>query len=188
MNTYLSKIQVWFFFFLLLVCFLLTTPVFAEKDLLNENKTDSAIKMLVFPKSLIVLENLYKVEMENIFFNSTQIRKLLLKVDPPRIVPAKFGEPFNGPVTREKLGQLANKYSEDVIFIFRRNLDKENDLLRHQGLLYLTKQKKVLTLKENIESISESFKEMDIAGLKNLAKQAKKILHSHKFEKRQSAY
>ena len=83
---------------------------------------------------------------------------------------------------------LAKQYSEDIIFIFRRAVNNEKNSINHQGLIYLDKQKKVLALKENRESGSESIQEMDLAGLKTLAKQAKKVLHSHKFEKRQSAY
>jgi hypothetical protein len=181
-----SKKQLWFLSLALL--FLLVSPVFAEKDLIDENKTDSSIKMLVFPKSLRVLENLGNVEMKTIFIDSVRIRKALLKIDPTRIVPTKFGEPFKGPVTKDKLSQLAHQYSEDIIFIFRRTLGNKKNLIRHQGLLYLTRQKKVLALKESIKSISESVKEMDLAGIKILVKEAKKVIHYYKFEKRQSAY
>jgi hypothetical protein len=65
-------------------------------------------------------------------------------------------------------------------------LDDTKNVIRHQGLLYLAKQKKVLTLEESMNS--GSLQEMDIAGLKTLALEARKVLHSNKFEKRQSAY
>jgi hypothetical protein len=171
--------------FTLLLLLLSVFPVSA--DLIDEGKSDSTIKMLVFPKSLRVIENRDK-EVNDIFIDSKRIRKTLLKVDPARIVPAKTGEPAIGIVTRDNLRQLAKKYSEDIIFIFRRTWDGAKNKIHHQGILYLARQKKVLALKESINSGSESMQEMDVAGLKTLAQEARKVLHSHKFEKRQSAY
>jgi hypothetical protein len=66
-------------------------------------------------------------------------------------------------------------------------------------MLYLARQKKVLVLKgnEKNEPLSGSsshqdradlWKNLDDKGLKDLAKEARTVLHSHKFEKRQSAY
>ena len=124
--------------------------------------------------------------MNTVFSDPKRIRKTLLKLDPARVAPAKSGEPIKGPVTRESLGQLAKQYSEDIIFIFRRTLDDTKNAIRHQGLLYLAKQKKVLALEESMNS--GSLQEMDVAGLKTLALEARKVLHSNKFEKRQSAY
>ncbi len=162
-------------------------PVSAEKDLLDEGKTDSAIKMLVFPKSLRVIESRGD-EMNDVFPDPKRIRKTLLKLDPTRVAPAKVGEPVSGPVTRNSLRQLAKRYSEDILFIFRRTLNDTKNAIRHQGLLYLARQKKVLSLKESMNSGSGSLQEMDVAGLKTLAQEARKVLHSNKFEKRQSAY
>ena len=180
--------------------------VWAEVDLIDEGKSDIAVKMLVFPKSLRVIENQVKTagEEEALFSDSKRIRKTLLKVDPARIAPAKAGEPFSGIVTRTRLLKLSKQYSEDVIFIFRRVLTVEAGTLteykiRYQGMLYLARQKKVLVLKgnEKNEPFSGSsshqdradlWKNLDDKGLKDLAKEARTVLHSHKFEKRQSAY
>ena len=186
MKTFTLTIQFRIFPFALLICSLITQT--ADANLLEKNKSDTAIKMLVFPKSLRVLENRENVENGNSFSDPKRIRKTLLKLDPARIVPAKAGEPFIGPVTRVQLRELAKKYSEDVIFIFRRKVNNAKNSIHHQGLLYLARQKKVLALKESKEVDTGSLEEMDLAGLKFLAKQAKKVLHSHKFEKRQSAY
>ena len=188
MKTIQSKTWFRFFSLTLLVCFLRAPHVWGEVDLMGGNKSDSTIKMLVFPKSLRVIENFGEGEVNKDFSDPKRIKKTLLKLDPARIVPAKTGEPTTGPITRSSLKHLAKQYSEDVILIFRRSVDNEKNSIRHQGLIYLAKQKKVLALKENRESGSESIQEMDLAGLKTLAKQAKKVLHSHKFEKRQSAY
>jgi hypothetical protein len=154
-------------------------------DLMDEGKSDSAIKMLVFPKSLRVIESRSN-EMNAIFSNPKRIRKTLLELDPARIAPAKAGELVVGPVTKDSLRQLAKRYSEDILFIFRRTLDETKKTIRHQGLLYLARQKKMLALKESMNS--GSLQEMDVAGLKTLAQEAKKVLHANKFEKRQSAY
>jgi hypothetical protein len=181
-----SKIQRVIFPSALLLFSLIVPPVWA--DLMDGSKSDSAIKMLVFPKSLRVIENREKVEINAAFSDPKRIRKTLLKIDPARVVPAKSGEPVIGPVTRDSLRQLAKQYSEDVIFIFRRTLNDKKNSIHHQGLLYLARPKKVLALKGSRQSGSGSLEEMDLAGLKTLAKEAKKVLHSHKFEKRQSAY
>ena len=186
MKTSLSKIPFRFFPLAVLLCSFMAQPVWA--DLMEKNKSDTAIKMLVFPKSLRVIENRENKENGDRFSAPKRIRKTLLKLDPARIAPAQAGEPITGPVTRVRLKELAKQYSEDVIFIFRRTLNNENNSIRHQGLLYLARQKKVLSLKESKETGSGSLEEMDLTGLKFLAKEAKKVLHSHKFEKRQSAY
>ena len=183
MNSNLKKTEC--FFFTLILLLISVYPVSA--DLIDEGKSDSNIKMLVFPKSLRVIEN-QDNEVNDIFADPKRIRKTLLKVDPARIVPAKTGEPVIGIVMRGNLRQLAKKYSEDIIFIFRRTWDEAKNKIYHQGILYLARQKKVLALKESMNSGSESMQKMDVAGLQPLAKEARKVLHSHKFEKRQSAY
>jgi len=188
MKTIRSKNQLRIITLALSLFFLMTPSVWGEGDLMDENKSDSTIKMLVFPKSLRVLENHKNGEINKSFADPKRIRKTLLKLDPARIAPAKVGEPIAGPITRGILRNLGKQYSEDVILIFRRLVNKDKNSIRHQGLIYLAKQKKVLALKESKESGSESIQEMDLAGLKTLAKQSKKVLHSHKFEKRQSAY
>jgi hypothetical protein len=75
--------------------------------LMDEGKTESAIKMLVFPKSLWVIKSRGD-EMNAVFSDPKRIRKTLLKLDPARVAPTKSGEPINGPVTRDSLRQLAN--------------------------------------------------------------------------------
>jgi hypothetical protein len=172
----------------LLLFVLIATPLWGEVDLIDANKSDSAIKMLVFPKSLRVIENRSSNIINKNLSDPKQIKKSLLKIDPARIVPAKIGETVTGPITRDSLQHLADKYSEDVILIFRRLLDNEKHSISHQGLIYLARQRKVLALREIKESGAGSLQEMDLAGLKILAKEARKVLHSHKYEKRQSAY
>ena len=153
--------------FTLMLLLISVFPVSA--DLIDEGKSDSTIKMLVFPKSLRVIENRDN-EANDIFTDPKRIRKTILKVDPARIVPAKIGEPIIGIVTRDNLRQLAKRYSEDIFFIFRRTLGDAKNKIHHQGILYLARQNKVLALKESMNSGSESIQEMDVAGLKTLAR------------------
>ena len=192
-----------------LLFFLMWNQIESYADLIDQGKTDSAVKMLHFPKSLRVVENITAGlnDLHQDFNDPKQIRRTLLKVDPARIVPAKSGESFVGEITRKKLKELTQVYSEDVIFVYRRIFEplplliKENKIVqvRHMGLLYLAKQKKVLALQgslkketfsgtESAKQQSERWKKLDQKGLKALSLQAKKVLHSHKFEKRQSAY
>lgn len=196
-----AKIPLLTFFLFTLLCICGLNTLWAEVDLIDQGKSDTAVKMLVFPKSLRVIENKLKTtgELEAALSDSKRIRKTLLKIDPARVVPAKAGEPFSGAVSRERLLKLSKQYSEDVIFIFRRNLKTGTPKIHYQGLLYLARQKKVLVLKGNNKnetfSDSDSPQEktnrlmtLDEEGLKDLAREARAVLHSHKFEKRQSAY
>jgi len=192
-----------------LLFFLVWSQIESHADLIDKGKTDSAVKMLHFPKSLRVVENITAElsDLHQIFNDPKQIRRTLLKLDPARIVPAKGGESFVGEITREKLKELTQVYSEDVIFVFRRSYEpnplsiKDNKIVkaRHTGILYLAKQKKVLALqgsvkeeafsgKKSAKQQAEHLKKLDQEGLKELSLQARKVLHSHKFEKRQSAY
>ena len=183
-----SKIQFRVFLLALLLCFLVINPLWGEVDLIDAKKSDTAIKMLIFPKSLRVIESLRSNQINESFSDPKRIKKSLLKLDPARIAPSKMGESVTGAITRNILKHLAKKYSDDVFLVFRRTFNNEKNSIRHQGLLYLAKQRKVLALREIEESSSGSLQEMDLAGLKILAKEAKKVLHSHKYEKRQSAY
>ena len=208
-NPLLSCFRVIFSFSIGLLFFLMWNQIESHADLIDEGKTDSAVKMLHFPKSLRVVENIIPglSDLQQVFNDPKQIRRTLLKLDPARIVPAKSGESFEGEITREKLKELTQIYPENVIFVFRRSYEpnpfsiKDNKIVkaRHTGILYLAKQKKVLALqgyvkeeafsgKESAKEQAEHLKQLDQAGLKALSLQAKKVLHSHKFEKRQSAY
>ena len=208
-NPLLSYLRIIISLSIGLFFFLMWNQIESHADLIDAGKTDSAVKMLLFPKSLRVVENITPglSDLHQVFNDPKQIRRTLLKVDPARIVPAKSGESFVGEITRKKLKELTQIYSEDVIFLFRRSYEpnllpiKDNKTVkaRHTGLLYLAKQKKVLALqgfvkeeafsgKESAKEQAEHLKKLDQEGLKELSLQARKVLHSHKFEKRQSAY
>ena len=188
MKTIVSNIQFKLFPLIVVLFSLIATPLWGEVDLIDENKSDSAIKMLVFPKSLRVIESRRSNMTNKHLSDPKRIKNTLLKIDPARIVPAKIGETATGPITRDSLQHLSSKYTEDMILIFRRLLDNEKHSISHQGLIYLARQRKVLALREIKKSGAGSFQEMDLSGLKKMAKEARKILHSHKYEKRQSAY
>ncbi|MGV7222028.1 MAG: hypothetical protein ACQ9MH_10915 [Nitrospinales bacterium] len=118
------------------------------EDLFLRNKSDSTIKMLVFPLSMAVVENRplhslyyfyeYKVEEKNeksisesdstesplyeIFSNSGIIKKTLVKSDPTRVAPSKQHDDILGPVTKTELKKLSSKYKKDMILVFRREI------------------------------------------------------------------
>ena len=52
MKTIVSNILFKYFPLTLVLFSIITTPLWGEEDLIDANKSDSAIKMLVFPKSL----------------------------------------------------------------------------------------------------------------------------------------
>ena len=83
MKTIRSKNQLRIFTFALLLIFFVTPSVWGETDLMDVNKSDSTIKMLVFPKSLRVLESFKDGETNKSFSDPKRIRKTLLKLDPP---------------------------------------------------------------------------------------------------------
>ncbi len=120
----------------------------AENDLFSRKKSDAAIKPLVFPLSMVVVENrplkghyyFYRGEekrfddglqgdpvsgtgdFEHSFSDRATIRKTLVATDRARISPSEAGEDVRGPVTREVLQQLSKKYSRDLILVFRREI------------------------------------------------------------------
>ena len=104
-NPLLSCFRVIFSFSIGLLFFLMWNQIESHADLIDEGKTDSAVKMLHFPKSLRVIENITAglSGLHRVFNDPKQIRRTLLKVDPARIVPAKSGVSLVGEITREKL-------------------------------------------------------------------------------------
>ena len=160
-NPLLSYLRIIISLSIGLFLFLMWNQIESHADLIDAGKTDSAVKMLLFPKSLRVVENITPglSDLHQVFNDPKQIRRPLLKVDPARIVTAMSGESFVGEITREKLKELTQIYSEDVIFLFRRSYEpnplsiKDNKIVkaRHTGILYLAKQKKVLALQGSVK-------------------------------------
>jgi len=156
---------------------------------------------------------------ESLLSNPKIISNTLVKVDPTRIVPSSREKDLKGPVTRKTLRDWAKHYTTNVLLIFRRKISITTDQpllsdvylqpqsllaqtsnyqvnLRTTGILYLTKQNKVLALEPDTRQASihsgengqESWRVLAQEGLKQLGNTAKKTFQAYKFEKRRSAY
>ena len=80
MKTFRLKIQFRIFLLALLLCSFIAQP--AGANLIEENKSDTAIKMLVFPKSLRVLENRENVKNGDSFSDPPAIEGIILTSSP----------------------------------------------------------------------------------------------------------
>ncbi len=188
---------------LLLVWALLLANTEVHADLFTKAASDSAIKMLRFPQSLAVIQsrpsgpNELPLKTESIL-NDLRALRILRKVDPARIAPATLEEDFYEAVTRPALAALGKKYDVDILLLFRREILGMTDAslkIRTRGLVYLARQKKIVTVPANetetaftAEDMEEKISAMNKAALQELAEAARKQILSHKFEKRQSAY
>jgi hypothetical protein len=138
----------------------LATNAIGQEDLFSRNKSDSTIKMLVFPLSMAVVENrprkglyfFYEGEtrkfnqelngksesLENPLFailsDAKTIKKTLVKSDPTRVSPAKQYEDLLGTITKVELKQLSSKYKKDMILVFRRDIYLQPDAKLHDTL------------------------------------------------------
>lgn len=74
-QTKVAKLSLLAFCFVTFICTSDSHLVWAEVDLIDEGKSDSAVKMLVFPKSLRVIENRLKTtgEQEALLSDSKRI-------------------------------------------------------------------------------------------------------------------
>ncbi len=229
----------------------------AQADILARGKTDSGIKLLVFPLSMKVIQNrplkgsyyFHDADTERfdeglggepapeedafdkILSDRKTLKKTLVNTDPSRVAPSVQGEDHRGPLDRAVLKNLAKEHPEKILFIFRRDIRllSAKDIppsaflnpkrflnphyagagsppltiqIRNLGILYLTKQNKIISLppneKETIlfqegpaskhEEARDRLQEAVREGLKELAASAKKALLDHKFEKRRSNY
>ena len=129
--------------------------VFAQnQDIFLKKKSDSAIKPLVFPKSMHVIENRpekspyffyekdQKQSVEQIidgdiaFGNSFTlimsdpkvIHKTLVALDRARINPSAHGKDVRGVLTRKILKEVAKKASKEMVLVFRREIHVLSDL------------------------------------------------------------
>ncbi len=163
--------------------------------------SDSAVKMIHFPQSLTVIWNRPSAsagKFDSILGDSATLKRTLRKIDPARIAPASLGDEFIGTVTRETLDILGKKYNVDLVLIFRRDVVEKRPgfiKLRNQARVYLVRQKKLLMVPANETATDfnennwkEKIWETNEQGLKQLAADARKVIHSHKFEKRRSNY
>ena len=170
-------------------------------DVFEVRASDSAVKMIRFPQSLTVIWNRpapAAEKFDSILGDPATLKRTLRKIDPTRIAPAALGEEFIGPITRKALDGLGKKYDVDLLLVFRREVvDERPDFikLRNRARVYLVRQQKLLMIPANETATDfnennwkEKIGEINRQGLKQLAEDARKVIHSHKFEKRRSNY
>ena len=148
--------------------------------------------------------------------DKTRVKKTLLKIDPTRIAPVFLGEDLlMNPKGYWLYGKENKKHKVDFIFYFRIvfNHGSWDANILTEGRIYLTRQKKVLVIPSNRQNVpfrhpsvgdkgkriinvppdilanmKNIMKEAHLNGLQQLAKDARKVIMSHKFEKRRSNY
>lgn len=215
MKSFIKVLFILYLVFLTQNCF--ATGLFQPK------KSDSNIKPLIFPLSMVVIENRPS---ERAYFpidrtappvatnqgldlsDKNSLKKTLGATDPAKITPARIGEPYFGFLNKKELGKLAKENFERILFIFRREIGLSGNQdsmisnsspfhlkVKTEGILYLTKQRKILVLRPNEKEsdfsgndIGKQLVKFNRAGLKDLAIEAKKILDKNKYEKRRSNY
>ncbi len=150
---------------------------------------------------------------DKIISNERTIVKTLRATDPARLAPASVGLDFRGIINRSRLKALSKTNFSDILLVFRReilvhseqefsnsffqtpelflkspNVDFSIEILT-KGLVYISKQKKVLALPHNKESVSISKGQNNIDiiltkmvknGLKKLAGEAKNKIQAQK--------
>ncbi len=238
--------KIWIFSGLFFLMAFLPSTSSGLDDLFSRKKSDSAIKPLVFPLSMAVIENrpmkglyyFYEGEAEkfdesfegnpdssdNNFYSllsdPTLIKKTLGATDPTRITPSKRGNDIRGPLTRMELKEISKKVSKDLIFVFRREIRMIATFplpqsvflqpdefftykwpgpytvkIRNQGLIYLTKQNKLMVvpsneksksffpIKETIpaEELKAGWQKLAKEGLEDLAAAARKTIRAKQF-------
>ena len=169
-----------------------------QNDLISKGRLDSNVKYLTPPMSLTVVEN--RPARGTYFFEGDpssgqpdlaralgdpkSIKRTLLKTDPARLVPARQGEDFFSPVTRDILLGLGKSNPADLLLIFRRKVKGNPEqgrvwTIKTQGLIYINKQKKILSLQENSQS-GMNAAQLSENGLKILAQHARKVIQAQK--------
>ncbi len=179
----------------------LLMPCVVSADVFEAKVSDSAVKMIHFPQSLTVIWSRPSPsagKFDSLLGDSATLKRTLRKIDPARIAPATLGDELIGPVTRQVLEGLGKKYNVDLLLVFRHIVvDDGTDSIkfRYQARIYLVRQKKLLIVPPNntATDINDTnwkikIEEINEQGLKQLAKNARKVIMSHKFEKRRSNY
>ena len=125
---------------------------------------------------------------EKIFSDEKIIKKTLRATDPARLSPALLGTDSRGVINRSKLKSLSKINPSDILIIYRREITTSSEqsfsndyfqtpelflrppkidfsiTILTKGLVYISKQRKILAIPSNkqITSISKSQKDIDI--------------------------
>jgi hypothetical protein len=150
---------------------------------------------------------------DKIISDTKIIKKTLRSTDPTRLAPASIGADFRGVINRSRLKDLFKINPSDILLIYRREIivqstkefsnsyfqtpelflktlttDLSIEVLT-KGLVYISKQKKILALPHNKQNVNISKGQGDAdlilagavkSGLKKLAEEAKKKIQAQK--------
>lgn len=150
---------------------------------------------------------------DKIISDTKTIKKTLRSTDPARLAPASIGADFRGVINRNRLKDLFKTNPSDILLIYRREVivqstkefsnsyfqtpelflkplttDFSIEILT-KGLVYISKQKKILALPHNNQSVNISKGQSDAdmilaravkSGLKKLAEEAKRKIQAQK--------
>ena len=125
------------------------------------------------------------------------IKKYLIRLDPARIAPSKRGkDSIELYLSKQKLKEIGKRSHVDFIFVFVRTINQFTPKsIETQGRIYLVRQNKVLVVPFNQQALEldtpnlkKHLEDINRNGLKQLMEDARKVIMSHKFEKRRSNY
>ena len=125
------------------------------------------------------------------------IKKYLVRLDPTRIAPSKRGKDSTEAfISKRVLKKWGKQYKVDFIFVFSRTINHSPPKsIKTGGGIYIVRQDKVLVVPSNTQSINldtpnlmDHLNDINRTGLVKLANDARKVIMSHKYEKRRSNY
>ncbi len=132
----------------ILIHFFILAATGNAAELFEINKSDSNIKPLVFPLSLVVIENrpsessYYSFNGESLSIaealkpnlsDTRQIRTSLGAIDLARVAPSRIGKTFFGQIEKKDLQDLAKENPERILFLFRREVNLTGDRAKGSG-------------------------------------------------------
>lgn len=141
--------------------------------------------------------SLYSSLITKVLNDEKPIKKHLIRLDPARIAPSNRGkDSVELYLSKRKLKEIGKRNAADFIFIFVRTINQVPPMsVETQGRIYLVKQNKVLVIPSNNQALDldtsdleNHLEDVNRKGLQQLAKDARKVIMSHKYEKRRSNY
>ena len=140
-------------------------------------------------------------EISQILSDQKVVKRILKKVDPARIVPVKIAEPVHEFIMYNLLQSLTKQYEVDIVLAIKsvlklsRNPNDGDSTVYVEGIIYLAHQQVIIGRPSGEQEVSlqapNMGKQINDAfklSLKELAKDARRIILSYKYEKRRSNY
>ena len=140
-------------------------------------------------------------EISQALSNQKSVKQVLKKIDPARIVPVKIAEPVHKFIMYDLQRSIAKQYEADIVLAIKsalklsKNTNDGNPAIKVKGVIYLDHQQVIIghpsgeqELSLQVPDMEKQIKEAFKMSLMKLAKEARKIIMSHKYEKRRSNY